>query len=56
MTAIVDTRLLLTLEFPPNKEVRRKVEAVVTRELGNKLLAPSIVLTEFLKIAGGKNR
>jgi len=52
LTAIADTRLLLTLEFPPNKEVRRKVEAAMTRELGNKLLAPSIVLTEFLKIAG----
>ena len=52
MTAIADTRLLLTLEFPPNKEVRRKVEATMTRELGNRLLAPSIVLTEFLKIAG----
>jgi predicted nucleic acid-binding protein len=52
LTAIADTRLLLTLEFPPNKDARRKVEAAVTRELSNRLLAPSIVLTEFLKIAG----
>ena len=52
LTGIADTRLLLTLEFPPNKEVRRRVEAIMTSELGNRLLAPSIVLTEFLKIAG----
>src|SRR5713226_2934259 len=52
LTAIADTRLLLTLEFPPNKDVRRKVEAAMTRELSARLLAPSIVLTEFLKIAG----
>lgn len=52
MTAVADTRLLLTLEFPPNKEVKRRVEDAMTRELSNRLLAPSIVLTEFLKIAG----
>jgi len=52
LTGIADTRLLLTLEFPPNKDVRRRVEAIMTSELGNRLLAPSIVLTEFLKIAG----
>lgn len=52
LTAVADTRLLLTLEFPPNKEVKRRVEDAMTRELSNRLLAPSIVLTEFLKIAG----
>lgn len=52
MTAIADTRLLLTLEFPPSRETKRRVEAAITHELTHRLLAPSIVLTEFLKIAG----
>ncbi len=52
MTAIADTRLLLTLEFPPDKETKRLVEASVNRELTRRLLVPTVVLTEFLKIAG----
>jgi hypothetical protein len=31
LKATPDTRPLLTLEFPPNKEVRRKVETTVAR-------------------------
>ncbi len=54
MTAIADTRLLLTLEFPPDKETKQRVEATVTRELASRLLAPSVVLTEFLKVAGAR--
>lgn len=52
MTAIADTRLLLTLEFPPDNETKKLVEATMNRELTRRLLAPTIVLTEFLKIAG----
>jgi predicted nucleic acid-binding protein len=52
LTAVADTRLLLTLEFPPDKETKRRVEAAMSRELSHRLLAPTIVLTEFLKIAG----
>jgi predicted nucleic acid-binding protein len=52
LTAIADTRVLLTLEFPPDEETKRQVEAAVTRELTRRLLAPTIVLTEFMKIAG----
>src|SRR2546428_11139793 len=52
LTAIADTRLLLTLEFPPDKDTKRQVEAAMTHELTRRLLAPTIVLTEFLKIAG----
>jgi len=52
LTAIADTRLLLTLEFPPDKDTKRQIEAAVTHELTHRLLAPTIVLTEFLKIAG----
>ncbi len=54
MTAVADTRLLLTLEFPPDKETKRQAEAAITRELGGRLLAPTIVLTEFLKTAGAR--
>ncbi len=54
LTAIADTRLLLTLEFPPTKEAKKRVEAAITQELTHRLLAPSIVLTEFLKIAGSR--
>ncbi len=52
MTGIADTRLLLTLEFPPSKETKQRVETTMAYELAHRLLAPSIVLTEFLKIAG----
>ncbi len=52
MTGIADTRLLLTLEFPPSKETKKRVETTMANELAHRLLAPSIVLTEFLKIAG----
>ena len=54
MTAVADTRLLLTLEFPPDKEAKRRVEATIARELAYRLLVPSIVLTEFVKIAGAR--
>ncbi|HEX4921285.1 MAG TPA: PIN domain-containing protein [Candidatus Bathyarchaeia archaeon] len=52
LTAVADTRLLLTLEFPPDHETKRRVEAMMTRELAGRLIVPTIVLTEFLKIAG----
>jgi len=52
LTAVADTRLLLTLEFPPDKETKRRVEVATTHELTHRLLAPTIVLTEFMKIAG----
>ena len=52
LTAIADTRLLLTLEFPLDKETKGQVEAAMTRELTRRLLAPTIILTEFMKIAG----
>lgn len=52
MTAVADTRLLLALEFPPSAETRRRVESLVQKEIAKRLLAPSIVLTEFIKIAG----
>ena len=54
MTGVADTRLLLTLQFPPSVEAREEVEDLVRREIARHLLAPSIVLTEFIKIAGAR--
>lgn len=54
MTGVADTRLLLTLEFPPTEETKRKIAEFVEKEIGRHLLAPSIVLTEFIAVAGAK--
>jgi hypothetical protein len=52
LTGVADTRLLLTLEFPPTAEAKRQIEELSRREIAKHLLAPSIVLTEFIKVAG----
>lgn len=49
--SVADTRLLVTLDFPPNQDVKRKVERLIQHELTGRLLIPSIVLTEFLRVA-----
>ena len=54
MTSVVDTRLLVFLEFPPNQEVRTQTRDFFEKELRGRLLAPTIVLTEFIKLAGAK--
>ena len=54
MTGEADARLLLTLQFPPSKEIGKRVEEAIGREVVGRLLAPSIVLTEFVKIAGAR--
>ncbi len=54
LTGVADTRLLLTLQFPPDNQTRSKIEETIARELAGRLISPSIVLTEFLKIAGSR--
>ena len=54
MTSIVDTRFLLTLQFPPDEKTKKGVEDLLNKELSSGLVAPSIVLTEFIKFAGSK--
>ena len=52
MTGVADTRLLLTLQFPPTEETKKKTEDLAQKEIARHLIAPSIILTEFIKIAG----
>jgi predicted nucleic acid-binding protein len=52
LTGVADTRLLLTLEFPPTVEAKKQVEELSRKEIAKHLLAPSIVLTEFIQVAG----
>lgn len=54
MISVADTRLLLALEFPPNQEARAKVRDFLEKEIRGRLLVPSIVLTEFIEIAGAR--
>jgi predicted nucleic acid-binding protein len=54
LTAVADTRLLLSHEFPPDEETREKISILLRAELSSRLLAPSIVLSEFIKIAGAR--
>ena len=54
MTSVADTRLLLTLEFPPTEALGAKVESFVEKEIARQLFSPSIVLTEFIKYAGAR--
>ena len=43
---------MLTLQFPPSEEAKKKIEDLTKKEIERRLLAPSIILAEFLKIAG----
>jgi len=52
LTGVADTRLLLTLEFPPNPQAKMKIRDFFESQLREGLLAPSIILSEFIKYAG----
>jgi predicted nucleic acid-binding protein len=52
MTSVADTRLLLTLQFPPDDAIKANIQALVQKELVHGIILPSIVLSEFFKIAG----
>lgn len=54
MTGVADTRLLIFREFPANQEMALKTRDFFEKELRDRLLAPSIILTEFVKVAGTK--
>jgi len=53
LTGVADTRFLLVFEFS-TLEDKSRIETMMAKELLSGLLAPSIVLTEFLKISGAR--
>jgi predicted nucleic acid-binding protein len=54
MTSVADTRVLLALQFSSDEAAREKVKACVQKELASGIVLPSIVLSEFVKIASPK--
>ncbi len=54
MTSVADTRLLLTLQFPPDDVVKDNIQIFIQKEIAHGIILPSIVLSEFLKITGSK--
>ena len=54
LTSITDTRMLIHLEFPINQEEGTKTREFFQRELRGRLFAPTIVLIEFMEVAGTK--
>lgn len=54
MTSVADTRLLIELEFPSCKENGSKIRAFFEKEIEKRLLIPSIVIAEFIEIAGAE--
>jgi predicted nucleic acid-binding protein len=54
LTSIADTRLLILLQFPANSEMGRKARDLFVKEARGQLLAPSIILVEFIRVAGAR--
>jgi len=59
MALVLDTSFLVTHTFPPTREDREKIREFVARIRREKLLIPSIVVVEYIKVVGkriGKER
>ena len=54
MTGVADTRLLFFMEIPATLEMGRNARDFFKKELRENLLVPSVVLTEFIEIAGSR--
>jgi len=54
LTGVADTRILLHMEVPATPEMGRKTRDFFEKELREKLLVPTIVLAEFIEIAGAR--
>jgi hypothetical protein len=52
LTSVLDTRLLIYMQFPATPETGKKTRDFFERELKNTIIAPTVVLTEFIEIAG----
>jgi predicted nucleic acid-binding protein len=51
---ILDTRFLIAHTFPPSDEERRSIAILLSRISKEKLIIPSIVIVEFIKVAGAR--
>ncbi len=54
LTSVADTRLLISLEFPSDSKMGNKTRDLFVKEARNGLIAPAIILTEFIRIAGAR--
>jgi predicted nucleic acid-binding protein len=54
LTSVADTRLLIFMEFPATQQMGVKTRDFFVNELKQQVIVPTIVLTEFIKIAGIK--
>ena len=54
MTGVADTRILFFMEFPATPEMGRKTRDFLEKELRENLLVPTVVLAEFIEIAGAR--
>lgn len=52
MALVIDTRFLIAHTFPPTEDERRKIKEFTSKLAREELIIPSIVVTEFMKIAG----
>lgn len=52
MALVLDTRFLLIHTFPPSLEDKIMIERFTARLLENKIIIPSVVVVEYIKIAG----
>ena len=54
MTSVADTRILFFMEFPPTRELGRKTRDFFEKELRENLIVPTVVLAEFIEVAGAR--
>jgi hypothetical protein len=54
MTSVVDTRLLLALQFPSDRTTGEKIRIFIQKEMTRGIMLPTIALSEFVRIAGSR--
>jgi len=54
LALILDTRFLIVHAFPPSREDREKLLEFEKKLIKETLLIPSIVVAEFIKVAGSR--
>ena len=54
MTAVADTRFLVVFTFPSTEREKESVRELMHQSLRERLIIPTVVVTEYLKAAGRK--